>query len=172
MLRDKSLIPLSRQHQHALALCVRIERGSPIADNDLPVWRLEMAQQFEREIRIHFAAEELVVFPAARGFVELIPLVEELIAEHIRLRDWFSRAQSLSSAELVLFGRGLSEHIRKEERQLFERMQGAMSGEELAVLGARVQDALKDAAQACALPTAAGEPRVRADSSPAGGGSE
>jgi hypothetical protein len=78
----------------------------------------------------------------------------------------------LSSAELVLFGRGLSEHIRKEERQLFERMQGAMSGEELAVLGARVEDALKDAAQACALPTAAGEPRVRADSSPAGGGSE
>jgi hypothetical protein len=29
MLRDKGLIPLSRQHQHALALCVRIERASP-----------------------------------------------------------------------------------------------------------------------------------------------
>ena len=30
MLRDKNLIPLSRQHQHALALCVRIDRASPV----------------------------------------------------------------------------------------------------------------------------------------------
>ena len=26
MLRDRNLIPLSRQHQHALALCVRLDR--------------------------------------------------------------------------------------------------------------------------------------------------
>ncbi len=172
MLRDKSLIPLSRQHQHALALCVRIERASPIADGDLAAWRLEIAQQFEQEIRIHFATEELVVFPAARGFAELVPLVEELIAEHARLREWFSRAESLSSADLSLFVRGLSEHIRKEERQLFERTQELMSGQELAVLGARLEDALKDAVQSCALPTAAGKPQAKADSSPAGAGSE
>jgi hemerythrin-like domain-containing protein len=171
MLRDKSLIPLSRQHQHALALCVRIERGSPIAEGDLLAWRSEIALLFEQEIQIHFAAEELVVFPAARGFVELVPLVEELIAEHGRLREWFSRAESLSSADLVLLVRGLSEHIRKEERQLFERMQGLMSGEELAVLGARLEDALKDVARACALPTGAGKLRAK-DSSLAGGGSE
>jgi Hemerythrin HHE cation binding domain len=172
MLRDKSLIPLSRQHQHALALCVRIGRASLIVPGDLPAWRSEIAVLFEQEIRIHFAAEELVVFPAARGFAELVPLVEELIAEHIRLWEWFSRAESLSSADLVSFVRGLSEHIRKEERQLFERMQGLMSGEALAVLGARLDDALKDAAQACALPTAAGTQRAKAESSPAEAGSE
>jgi hemerythrin-like domain-containing protein len=172
MLRDKSLIPLSRQHQHALALCVRIERASPIGETDLPAWRAEIAQQFEQEIRIHFAAEELVVFPAARGFAQLVRLVEELIAEHARLREWFLRVESLSSSELVLFVRGLSEHIRKEERQLFERMQGFMSGEELAALGARLEDALKGATQACALPTAAGKRQAKADSSPARAGSE
>jgi hemerythrin-like domain-containing protein len=172
MLRDKSLIPLSRQHQHALALCVRIERASPIAETDLPAWRSEVALQFEQEIRIHFAAEELVVFPAARGFAELVPLVEELIADHARLREWLSRAVGLSSADLCLFVRGLSQHIRKEERQLFERMQGLMSGQELAVLGARLEDALRDATQACALPTAAGKLQAKADSSPAGAGSE
>ncbi|MGB6477447.1 MAG: hemerythrin domain-containing protein [Candidatus Sulfotelmatobacter sp.] len=157
MLRDKSLIPLSWQHQHALALCVRIERASPIGEGDLPVWRAEIALLFEQEIRIHFAAEELLVFPAARGFAELLPMVEELIAEHARLREWFSRAESLSSADMVLFVRGLSGHIRKEERQLFERMQELMSGEELAVLGARLELALRDAVQACVLPTVASE---------------
>ncbi len=172
MLRDKSLIPLSRQHQHALALCVRIERASPIAETDLPAWRAEIAQHFEQEIRIHFAAEELVVFPAARGVAQLVPLVEELIAEHGRLREWFSRAESLSSADLSLFVRGFSEHIRKEERELFEGMQGVMSREALVVLGARLEDALKGATQACALPTTAGKLQAKADSSPAGAGSE
>ncbi|MFZ0955567.1 MAG: hemerythrin domain-containing protein [Candidatus Sulfotelmatobacter sp.] len=172
MLRDKSLIPLSRQHQHALALCVRVERASPIAEADLPAWRAEIALQFEQEIRIHFAAEELMVFPAARGFAELISLVEELVAEHARLREWFSRAESLSSAELGLFVRALSEHIRKEERQLFERMQGLMSREGLAALGARLEDAHKDAGRACVLPTGAGKLQTKADSSPAGAGSE
>ena len=172
MLRDKSLIPLSRQHQHALALCVRIERASPIAKGDLPAWRAEIALLFEQEIRIHFAAEEEVVFPAASGFAELVPLVEELIAEHGRLRGSFSRAENLSSADMVLFLCGLSAHIRKEERQLFEGMQELMSGEELAVLGARVEDALKDAARVCALPAAAEKLQAKADSSPAGAGSE
>lgn len=172
MLRDKSLIPLSRQHQHALALCVRIERASPIVEDDLPAWRAEIAQHFEQEIRIHFAAEDDLVFPAARGFAELVSLVEELIAEHGRLREWFSRAESSSSAELVLFVRELSDHIRKEERELFEGMQGLMSGEALAVLGARLEDALKGATQACALPTAAGKLQAKADSSPVGASSE
>jgi len=172
MLRDKGLIPLSRQHQHALALCVRVERASPIAEAALPAWRAEIAQLFEQEISIHFAAEESVVFPAARGFVELVPLVEELIGEHARLRGWFSRAESLSSADMVLFVRGLSEHIRKEERQLLEGMQELMSGDKLAALGARLEDALKDASQACAVPTAEGKLQAKTDSSPAGAGSE
>ena len=172
MLRAKSLIPLSRQHQHALALCVRVERASPIVELDLPTWRSEIALLFEQEIRIHFAAEELVVFPAARGFAELVPLVEELIAEHARLKEWFARAESLSSADMVLFVRGLSEHIRKEERQLLEGMQELMSGDKLAALGARLEDALKDASQACAVPTAEGKLQAKTDSSPAGAGSE
>jgi iron-sulfur cluster repair protein YtfE (RIC family) len=161
MLRDKSLVPLSRQHQHALALCVRIERASPIAEADLPTWRAEVRQNFELEIRMHLAAEEQVVFPAAREFGELGFLVEELIAEHEKLRQYFSRAQGLSSADLTALSRELSGHIRREERQLFESMQRLMSAEALAELRARLEDALRDAVQACALPTAGTKLRAK-----------
>ena len=58
MLRDKSLIPLSHQHQRALALCVRIDRAQPIPAEDLQAWQAEIEQLFEQEIGIHFAAEE------------------------------------------------------------------------------------------------------------------
>jgi len=60
----------------------------------------------------------------------------------------------MSGGDLSAFARRLSDHIRKEERQLFERMQELMSAQALAALGSQLEDALKDAAQACALPTA------------------
>ena len=56
---------------------------------------------------------------------------------------------------LLGLAQGLSAHIRKEERQLFERVQELMNAAELTDLGARLEDALRDATQACALPNEA-----------------
>jgi hemerythrin-like domain-containing protein len=157
MLRDRNLIPLSRQHQHALALCVRIDRAFPAEDAALVEWQSEIAQHFQTEIRVHFAAEENVVFPAARCFPALIPLVEELLLDHFMLRESFAKAEAhaMSTADVSAFAECMSVHIRKEERQLFERLQELMTLEELALLGHELEEALKDAAQACALPTEA-----------------
>jgi len=154
MLRDKSLVPLSRQHQHVLALCVRIDRALPIGEADLAAWQAEITQLFQSEIRFHFAAEELVLFPAARKYPELIPLVEELLSDHAALRESFTRAETrtMSATELCAFGQRMSAHIRKEERQLFERMQQLMSLEGLALLGRKLEEALNDAVQACIVP--------------------
>jgi hypothetical protein len=154
MLRDKNLIPLSRQHQHALALCVRIDRASPVPEPDLGAWQTEIAQHFRAEIRIHFAAEEQFVFPAGRAFPELNLLVEELISEHAWLRERFAKAeaQGMSGGEIAEFAEKLSAHIRKEERQLFERLQEVMSEGELAAMGDKLEDVLKEAAQSCIVP--------------------
>lgn len=153
MLRDKNLIPLSRQHQHALALCVRIERASPIGSSELAAWQGEITQQFQSEVSVHFAAEERALFPAARRFEELVPLVEELVAEHGELRASFARAgaNEMSAIDLAAFARGLSTHIRKEERRLFEQLQEFMHPDELATLGEELADALQDVGQACQL---------------------
>ena len=157
MLRDKNLTPLSHQHQHALALCVRIERASPIAQADLAAWQAEIAQIFQSEIRIHFAAEEQVLFPAARRFVELIPLVEDLLSDHAWLREQFATAttKTATSEGVPALAARLSAHIRKEERQLFEQLQQRMSMEEMASTGRALDQALKDSEQACILPTQA-----------------
>ncbi len=157
MLRDKSLIPLSHQHQRALALCVRIDRAQPIPVADLESWQAEIEQHFEQEIKIHFAAEEQALFQAASQFAGLVPLVDELIADHASLRESFSqaKARTLSPESLPAFAQQLSAHIRKEERQLFERLQQLMNEEDLAALGIQLEQALKDAARSCALPNEA-----------------
>lgn len=157
MLRDKNLIPLSHQHQHALALCVRIERASPIGERDLPAWHAEIEQIFQAEIAIHFAAEEEIIFPAAKNLSELNPLVHELLADHDWLRQQFAQAHQLSPIEVRELAQRLSAHIRKEERQLFERMQELLSPEQITVLGPRLENALKDSAESCLLP----DPKTR-----------
>ncbi|MFY9951612.1 MAG: hemerythrin domain-containing protein [Candidatus Sulfotelmatobacter sp.] len=153
MLRDKSLIPLSHQHQRALALCVRIDRAQPIPAKDLQAWQVEIEQLFEQEIEIHFAAEESVIFPAAERFSELVTLVKELIAEHGSVRDLFRQAEArcMSAQTLSALGQQLSAHIRKEERQLFECIQRLMNPQELAALGMQLESALKDSTQSCVL---------------------
>jgi hemerythrin-like domain-containing protein len=153
MLRDKSLIPLSHQHQQALALCVRIDRAQPIPAAELHAWQAEIEQHFEREIKIHFSAEEQVLFPAARQFPELVPLVQDLTADHASLQESFSKAkaQRMSAEDLPAFAQQLSTHIRKEERQLFERLQQLMTPKELVDLGVQLEVGLKDAVQSCIL---------------------
>ena len=163
MLRDKNLIPLSRQHQHALALCVRIDRAIQAGEIDLPAWQAEIHQGFQQEIQFHFLAEEKELFPVAQRFPELCGLVEELIQEHAILREFFSRAGSgiLDVKGLREFGQTLSNHIRKEERQLFEGLQQRMSADELASMGAALGRLLQDAVESCVLPNDATRIRPR-----------
>jgi len=157
MLRDKNLIPLSHQHQHCLALCVRLDRALQVGGVDLEAWQAEIQQMFEQEIGFHFAAEEKELFPVAARFSELQPLVMELVTGHVLLRDFFSRAaaRKLHVTELQVLVEKLASHIRKEERELFEGMQRLMTPEELSVVGASLQQSLAEASNACILPTAA-----------------
>jgi len=164
MLRDKNLIPLSHQHQHVLAMCVRLDRALQAGEVDLEAWQAEIQQQFEQEIAFHFAAEEKELFPAATQFPDLKDLVQELLSEHTTLREFFAGAavRSLQTQNLQVFVETLAQHIRKEERQLFEGLQGLMNPEQLAMLGTALGAALKDVSQICILPNAATRLRPKA----------
>lgn len=155
MLRDKSLVPLSRQHQHALALCVRIDRALQAGEVDLEAWQAEIQQIVEQEIAFHFAAEEKELFPRAEAFPEMRPLVAELKAEHEVLRGYFSKAgeRRFNREDLRSLGGTLSQHIRKEERQLFEGLQGKLSAADLSAMGDALDRSLPETSQMCLLPS-------------------
>jgi hemerythrin superfamily protein len=165
MLRDKNLVPLSHQHQHALALCVRIDRALQAGDVELAAWQHEIRQIFEQEIAVHFEAEEKQLFPEVERFRELQALVGDLRAEHDVLRRYFAsaRASQMNRDELGTFAAALSAHVRKEERQLFEELQRLAKPEELTRLGAALNQALAQASDACLLPNPATRLRARKD---------
>ena len=153
MLRDRNLVPLSHQHQHVLALCVRLDRAILAGEVDLECWQAEIQQYFESEVSIHFSAEEKVVFPVASEVVELKSIIDELRIEHDVLRKLFGQAtqRELDLTSLTEFIEKLAQHIRKEERQLFEGMQSAMTAEQLSRLGAALSEALGVAHKTCSL---------------------
>jgi hypothetical protein len=158
MLRDKSLIPLSRQHHGVLALCVKIERslsGKPvqgpppinIAGSTLEALQREAKDLFQEEGLKHFQAEEQVIFPVARSLPGLAPLVDELLLEHEQIRsNPVLIAGSATDAGLLDFASRLSLHVRKEEQHLFQSMQEKLSREALDGLGRALEAYFEQAA--------------------------
>jgi hemerythrin-like domain-containing protein len=154
MLRDPSLVPLSRQHHYALALCVRIDRSLKAGAIELELWQPEIEEHFSQQIRVHFEAEEAVLFPAAERFPDLSSLVDELRADHQELRRHFAlaSARAMSASDLREFADLLPRHIRKEERDLFEELQSLMTPDQLHTIGTQLEAALQESIQSCALP--------------------
>lgn len=128
-------------------------------------WQAEIQQIFGGEIQNHFDAEERELFPVAVRFAELSRLIDELIAEHALLRDYFALAteRTMDPGKLHDFAKKLSAHIRKEERELFESLQRLLTPEELASVGTALKHALNDDSEqaSCSLPNPATRLRSR-----------
>jgi iron-sulfur cluster repair protein YtfE (RIC family) len=124
--RHESLIPLSREHQYALMLCLRIHRGL-IEHNTDASW-LQMKASvavrfFESELAAHFRAEEEVLFPEMRELSGAPRIIDGLLEEHEKMKRLVDRLgepepDSLGST-LKELADTLEAHIRREERELF-----------------------------------------------------
>lgn len=138
MLRDPSLIPLSRQHQHGLALCVLTERGLQSNASPRNIARLarKAIDHYEVELTNHFEVEERILFPALTESA----LVSELISQHRQVESLVARLREQPSAAILLeFTALLRSHIRREENELFEDAQKILSREELDKLGKEIE---------------------------------
>ncbi len=138
--RDPALQPLSRDHHHALVQALRLREAAAAA----PGGRLEVAREFlsfaARDLDGHFADEERVLEgPGRRVDPDGWQRLDE---EHAGLRALVERlraalaAGEVAPALLAETGALLHDHVRFEERALFERLQERLGPDELAALGA------------------------------------
>ena len=124
--RHESLIPLSREHQYALMLCLRIHRGLIEQHADVNWLQMKGGQAvrfFEGELVTHFRAEEEFLFPAMQELLGAPQIIDELLAEHEKMRRLIDQLRHMEprslAATLKEFADALEAHIRKEERELF-----------------------------------------------------
>jgi hemerythrin-like domain-containing protein len=136
MRRHPGLIPLSHDHQHALALCVLTERAVADAGADTVARAAaEVVQAFDAEILDHFQFEEQVLFPALEEHDALTAIVSELRSEHSRIRGLAAALKRGERLEVMEFCAALRDHVRKEETVLFERAQELLPADQLNEIG-------------------------------------
>lgn len=140
MPRHPSLIPLSHDHHHGLALALRcrkqaLGRLKPMGPAGLKERAEEFRDFYRRNLARHFQAEEGILFPFMRAAIpESVPLVDALLGEHEELRGFPPRLEGETGLAKALFDAGdlLERHIRREERELFplfEKQAGAADAE-------------------------------------------
>jgi hemerythrin-like domain-containing protein len=124
--RSESLKPLSREHHHGLLFSWKIKTG---IRKNVEVSRIKKyADWFYYNYLIrHFEVEEKYVFPILGNHHEL---VQKAVSEHRRLQQLFETTTDFQN-NIDLIANELVDHIRFEERILFEEIQNTASAEQL-----------------------------------------
>ena len=140
MKRHPALAPLSREHRRELAQARRLQRA---ADGDADA-RLAAADayvsSFFTETVAHFRREEEELFPLYTRHVGTTPLLEQILREHMQLQGLARALRSEVAASdaapetLRELGDLLHDHVRSEERQLFDEIQRVVPDAELTQL--------------------------------------
>ncbi|MCG7657222.1 hemerythrin domain-containing protein [Wielerella bovis] len=115
MKRHSTLIKLSQEHHHTLALCLRILRQP---ENN---YREEIVAHFV-DLETHFCAEE-TQFAPLWTILNRTDLQTRFEQEHAQLRRLFQAAQFDSAQWNTTFATLLRDHARFEERELFPALQ-------------------------------------------------
>lgn len=148
--RHPALVPLSREHHFALKLARALRAdGSRHLRATLPPEPAALAEHvravFAAELERHFVVEEQLVLGALEGrSAELDAICAEIRREHEQLRELQGRLgdRGLSDegilAVLDRFGALLEEHVRSEERVLYDRVERTLDAASLAQLGERL----------------------------------
>ncbi len=130
MKRHAALIQHSREHHQALKLArlarFAVDSGSPEAIKQAAE---TLREQFPNTLETHFCDEEqgLLVQLAAIG---QHALVQRTLDEHARLRALNDSLKNPDAATMATFASLLHDHVRFEERELFETAQALLYPEE------------------------------------------
>jgi len=141
--RHDSLIPLSDQPQHALALAVVIRRRFGIEKGE-SIWGVAMVeiiqQAYTAELIDHFEAEETVRFPEMERHLGKLALVGELLRDHASLRALVQLLETSQALPLLDgFAALLETHVRKEERHFFLEYEKRMPADEARRVGEEIK---------------------------------
>lgn len=155
MKRHESIAVLSRDHQKGLMLAQLLKKDAP-AYKGLPddlIGKMNYAKEtFQNDLIQHFSDEEKILFPSVIGrSLTCDKLINELYEEHkyfnekiSSLKDSFDLAEQLN-----LIGHKLEEHIRKEERVLFNMIQDLLNESELEDVKLKIEKSREDFNKAC-----------------------
>jgi len=127
--RHEALRPLSREHHFGLQLCWKIRRGF---QKNIPVQRIKTYCDwfYSKYLVPHFEIEEKFLFPIMG---EGDALVAKAVSDHRQIVGLIQQKDNLESVLRVL-EKTLDQHIRFEERVLFNEIQKVANADQLQLM--------------------------------------
>jgi hemerythrin-like domain-containing protein len=139
--RHPGLASLSREHHHELSLARTLRRAAAAPSEERLAVAAEYLAHFFGPTAEHFRQEEESVFPLFVRHAGPTPLVDRILREHMELQGLARELRAQVAAgevepqTLEALGVLLHDHVRLEERELFEQIQRVVPSAELEALG-------------------------------------
>jgi hypothetical protein len=140
MKRHPALVPLSRDHHHALVIAQRLRRATAETATEIAGAFLS---HWNAEEKLHFRLEEELLLPAyaAHGDPDH-PAITRMLLDHMLIRRDAVRLAGMPSLELLHdLGARLADHVQLEEHEVFPLIEATIPEPDLQVLGDRMRDA-------------------------------
>jgi hemerythrin-like domain-containing protein len=149
-MRHPSLIPLSQDHHHGLALALRCRKQAlgqikPMGGEGLRESAKEFLVFYQTHLVPHFRAEEEALFPLLRlAAPESEDMIDELVRDHEKIRHAIPQLEGEIGLAKLIFDLGdlLERHIRKEERELFPLFEQHVEGRQAEAVGEEIKTIL------------------------------
>ena len=150
-MRHPSLVLLSHDHHHGLALALRCRKQSlgqikPMGAEGLRARSQEVLEFYRDNLAAHFKAEEEVLFPLMRGQVAGCgDMLDQLARDHEQLRRAMPQLETGAGLAKLIFDLGdlLERHIRKEERELFPLFEAHVDAAQADQMSVKLKELLK-----------------------------
>jgi hemerythrin-like domain-containing protein len=149
-MRHPSLIPLSQDHHHGLALALRCRKQAlgqikPMGAEGLCERAKEFLDFYQAHLVPHFRAEEEALFPLLRlAAPESEDMIDGLVQDHEKIRQSIPQLEGETGLAKLIFDLGdlLERHIRKEERELFPLFERHVEGKQAETVGEEIRKIL------------------------------
>lgn len=134
--RHPALVPLSEQHHHELAHARRLLRAAGAGPEERLVASAYVDAFFTETVG-HFRREEEILFPLYLRHAGLTPVLERILREHMELHGLVRALRAEAAAGNIVpetlrtLGDLLYDHVRVEERELFEEIERIVPAAEL-----------------------------------------
>jgi len=138
--RHPALVPLSQEHQHELAQARRLLRAAGAGREERLAAAGGYVDAFFAETVEHFRREEEMLFPLDLRHAGSTPVLERILREHMQLQGLVRALRAAAAAgnvppqALRTLGELLHDHVRAEERELFQEIERVVPTAELEVL--------------------------------------
>jgi iron-sulfur cluster repair protein YtfE (RIC family) len=127
--RHPALVPLSQDHQLELAHARRLRWAADAEPEQRLAAASSYANAFFAETVEHFRREEEILFPVYLRHAGSTPVLERILREHMQLHGLVRALRAAAAAgeippqALRTLGELLHDHVRVEEREVFQEIE-------------------------------------------------